>query len=358
MRGWACRWGAARLATCILVAALLAVSCGGGGDEDEQVGTFTLPRTYEQLELSSPKAAVAEFSSAFVRRDFVTAMLLFHPATQTAMATNVTDADFSTWVMPEVEPAVRARIELERGGDHRLDALRVFEIAMEEATVNSGFRVDLAGGIENIVERSSDAFTAVVDATLTASEAPVVFELAPTSDGAWRIRHVRLENGSAIELPFSGRPVLASPVRTLNAATTWRASLPNDTPNDLLRTVATLVSARDYVSMYLLLDSPAQREIGLLLPADGTANSAVTAAVLDDVFDTTGFPLDLSTIELEASEPPEAKVLVPGDSFTFLVANGDEGLDVTVTLDMSGGWRLHRLAKVGDLASPTPFPIG
>ena len=107
-----------------------------------------------------------------------------------------------------------------------------------------------------------------------------------------------------------------------------------------------------------MLDSPAPREIGLLLPADGTANSAVTAAVLDDVFDSTGFPLDLSTIELKASEPPEAKVLVPGDSFTFLVANGDEGLDVTVTLDMSGGWRLHRLAKVGDLASPTPFPIG
>ena len=34
------------------------------------------------------------------------------------------------------------------------------------------------------------------------------------------------------------------------------------------------------------------------------------------------------------------------------------GLDVTVTLDASGGWRLHRLAVVGDLASPVPFPVG
>lgn len=322
------------------------------------MGTFTLPRTYDQLDLGTPAAAVAEFSSAFVRRDFVTAMLLLHPATQASMATDVTNADFSTWVMPEVEPAVRARIELERGGDHRLDALRVFEIAMEEATVNGGFRVDLAGGVEDVTTRSADAFTAVVDATLTASETPVVFELAPMSDGKWRVRHVRLENGSATELPFSGRPVLGSPVRILDAATTWRASLPNDTPNDLMRTVATLVDARDYVSVYLLLDGPAQREIGLLLPTNGTADNHVPAAVLDDVLDTAGFPVDLSTIELGPSEPPEADSQAAGESFTFMVADGDLGLDVTVTLDTSGGWRLHRLAVVGDLASPVPFAVG
>jgi len=334
------------------------VACGGDSAEDEPEGTFTLPRTYDQLDLGSPVAAVAEFSSAYVRRDFVTAMLLIHPATQATMVTDVLNADFSSWVMPEVEPAVLARIELERDGDHALDVLRVFEIAMEEATVNGGFRVDLAGGIDDVSQRSADRFTAVVDAALTTSGEPVVFELAPISDGTWRIRQVRLEDGSAADLPFAGEPLLASPERLLDIATTWRTSLPNGTPNELVQTIVQLVSSRDYVSVYLLLDGPAQRELVSRLPATGTADNHVAAAVLDDVLDTAGFAFDLSLVEVDATEPSGAGGLGPGDSLTFSVADGDVGLDVTVSVDTKGGWRLHRLAVLGDLASPVPFPVG
>lgn len=358
MDGWSTDWAIPRLAICLLAAATVAVGCGGNSDEEQLVGTFTLPRTYDQLDLGSPEAAVAEFSSAFVRRDFVTAMLLLHPATQTTMANDVLTADFSTWVMPEVEPAVRTRIELERDGDHALDVLRVFEIAMEEATVTGGFRVDLAGGIENVTERSADAFTAIVDASLATSGAPVTFELAPVSDGTWRIRQVRLENGSAGDLPFAGGAELRSPERALDITTTWRASLPNNTPNELVQTIVNLVDTRDYVSVYLLLDGRAQREIANVLPPAGTADNRIAAAVLDDVLDTAGFPFDLSLVELESTEPSGAGILTAGDSLTFFVADGDVGLDVTVTLDMRGGWRLHRLAVLGDLASPFPFPVG
>ena len=322
------------------------------------MATFTLPRAYEQLDLATPDAAVAEFNSAFARRDFLTALLLIHPSTQAKMATDVANADFSAWVMPDVEPAVRARIEIERDGDHRLDALRVFEIAMEEATLNGGFRVDLSGGVEDVTVRSSDRFTAIVDGVLTTNQAAVVYELAPMPDGKWRIRHVRLDNGLVTEVPFSGRPPLDSPARTLDTATTWRASLPNESPNALLRTLAALVAAEDPVSVYLLLDAAAQHQIELQLPAGGTAESRVTAAVLDDVLDERGFAIDLSTIVLDPEEPPEAAALAPGESFTFMVADGRVGLDVTVTLDHAGGWRLHRLAVVGDLASPVPFPVG
>ena len=97
------------------------------------------------------------------------------------MTADVAAADFSTWAMPELEPAIRARIELERNGDHHLDTLRVFETAMQEATRNGGLRVDLGGGIEDVRVRTADDFTAVVDAVLSADGAPVVFCLLYTS---------------------------------------------------------------------------------------------------------------------------------------------------------------------------------
>ena len=41
---------------------------GCGSDEPDTVeATFTMPRTYEQLDLASPEATVDEFISAFVR---------------------------------------------------------------------------------------------------------------------------------------------------------------------------------------------------------------------------------------------------------------------------------------------------
>ena len=54
-------------------------------------------------------------------------------------------------------------IAVEQGGDHVLEAGRVFEIAMEEAMANGGFHVDLASGADGLTLRSSDQFTAVVD---------------------------------------------------------------------------------------------------------------------------------------------------------------------------------------------------
>ena len=64
-----------------------AVLTGCGSDEPDTVeATFTMPRTYEQLDLASPEATVDEFISAFVRRDYVTAALILHPDTQVTMA--------------------------------------------------------------------------------------------------------------------------------------------------------------------------------------------------------------------------------------------------------------------------------
>ena len=83
----------------------------------------------------------------------------------------------------------------------------------------------------------------------------------------------------------------------------------------------------------------------------------MTAAVLDDVLDLGGFPIDLGAIEVGDTEPAGSDSAGAGGTLTFMVPDGDVGLDVTVRLDATGGWRLHRIAVVGDLASPVPFPI-
>ena len=47
----------------------------------------------------------------------------------------------------------------------------------------------------------------------------------------------------------------------------------------------------------------------------------------------------------------------PGEALTFLVPLGD-GLDVTLSRDSTGGWRLRRMVPIGDITAPSPFVIG
>ena len=178
MRRTARHWG-----TLLVALALLATACGGGGSDEGTIeATFTSPRTYEQLDLSGPEAAVTEFTSAFVRRDYVTAALILHPDTQRTMTAAAAAGDLSGLITVDAEPSVQARVAIERGADHHLDALRIFEIAMEEAMSNGGLRVDLASGVDAVTVLRQDQFTAVVEAILSTNGNDVVFELAPTSD--------------------------------------------------------------------------------------------------------------------------------------------------------------------------------
>ena len=48
----------------------------------------------------------------------------------------------------------------------------------------------------------------------------------------------------------------------------------------------------------------------------------------------------------------------PGEALTFLVPLGDDGLDVTLSRDSTGGWRLRRMVPIGDITAPSPFVIG
>ena len=127
------RWG-----TVLIAVSLGAVSLTGcGSDQPETVEpAFTLPRSYEDLDLATPEGAVAEFVSAFVRRDYVTAALILHRDTQATMGATIGTDDLSGLVTAQIQAGVVARIAVERGGDHVLEAGRVFEVAMEEAMAN------------------------------------------------------------------------------------------------------------------------------------------------------------------------------------------------------------------------------
>ncbi|MEM8705626.1 MAG: hypothetical protein AAGE98_04170 [Actinomycetota bacterium] len=355
MRGALRRWG-----TLLITFAVLASACGGGGDDEQQIeAAFTLPRTYEKLDLSGPEAAVAEFTSAFIRRDYVTAALILHPDTQRSMAISVAADDVSGFVAPEAAPTVLARIAVERGGDEVVDAARVFEVAMEEAMSNGGFSVDLASGVEGVTLRTSDQFGAVVDGILSTNGLDVVFELAPASDGRWRIRGVRLSNGTPLQVPFSGTPSQMSLARNTEPRDVWRTTLPNASPQELLDTIVTLVDAQDHVSLYLLLDATGQRGVADQLAALTIPDHGLPAPMLDARFDEVGFPVDFTGVEsIPADTLTTAENVGPGEAITFAVTVETGDLDVTMARDSTGAWRLRRMVPVGELTAPTPFVVG
>ena len=171
----------------VLILALVTASCGGGGGDDTQQveSSFTPPRTYEDLDLSSPEAAVAEFISAFARRDYIAAVLILHPDAQRAVSTAVDENDLTSLIATNAEPAVVARMAIERNGDHFLDGMRVFEMAMEEAMTNGGFIVDLASGAEGspCERRISSARSSKASSPPTAATSSSNSPRPPTSVG-------------------------------------------------------------------------------------------------------------------------------------------------------------------------------
>ena len=171
----------------VLTLALVTASCGGGdgGDTQQVESSFTPPRTYEDLDLSGPEAAVAEFISAFIRRDYIAAALILHPDAQRTMSAAVAENDLTGLVAQNAEPAVVARMAIERDGDHLLGGVRVFEVAMEEAMTNGGFIVDLASGAEGspCERRISSARSSKASSPPTAATSSSNSPRPPTSVG-------------------------------------------------------------------------------------------------------------------------------------------------------------------------------
>lgn len=349
------RWGTVWL---VAVSGVM-VLAGCGGDEPETVEpTFTLPRTYEDLDLSTPQAAVGEFASAFVRRDYVTAGLILHRDTQATMEQAFATANVSAVVAPEIQAAVLARLTVERDGDHLLEAGRAFEIAMEAAMADGGFTVDLTSGVDGLTLRSEDRFSAIVDGILAANGNDVTFELAPATDGRWRVRGVRLADGSPTQVPFSGTPSVRSPARSTEPTGVWRSALPNADPQELVETLAAIGSAGDHVSLYLLLDASAQLEVADALGVQPGADHALIASRLDVRLDEVGLGIDFGDVGRVSSDVMATSQQVePGEALTFMVSHGEVGLDVTMSRDSTGGWRLRRMVTAGAITEPSPFPL-
>lgn len=336
------------------------VLAGCGGNEPETVEpTFTLPRTYEELDLSTPQAAVEEFMSAFVRRDYVTASLILHRDTQATLEQSIATTNVTGLVAPEIQAAVLARLTVEREGDHLMEAGRAFEIAMEAAMADGGFKIDLASGADGLNLRSEDRFSAIVEGILATNGNDVTFELAPATDGRWRVRSVRLADGSPTEVPFSGTPSVASPARPGEAAAVWRSALPSADPQELVETLAAVGSAGDHVSLYLLLDRSAQEAVADALGVQPGADHALLSSRLDERLDAVGLGIDFGDLGRVSSDVMATSQQVePGEALTFMLAHGEVGLDVTMSRDSTGAWRLRRLVTAGDITAPSPFPLG
>ena len=81
--------------------------------------------------------------------------------------------------------------------------------------------------------------------------------------------------------------------------------------------------------------------------------------LLDIRLDTTGFPVNVTDVDPIASETLAiAQNVGIGEAITFAVTVGENMLDVTMSRDSTGAWRLRRMVPVGELTAPTPFSLG
>ena len=95
------------------------------------------------------------------------------------------------------------------------------------------------------------------------------------------------------------------------------------------------------------------------LAAASDPNHGLVASQLDARLDTVGFPVDVTEIDGVPGDTMTTSLQVePGEALTFMVPLGDEALDVTMSRDSTGAWRLRRMVPVGDITAPTPFVIG
>ena len=150
-----------------------------------------------------------------------------------------------------------------------------------------------------------------------------------------------------------------APERRIESTDVWRSTLPNSDPQELLQTVAALIGSGDHVSLYLLLDATAQQAVVDRLASGPDPNHGLVASRLDARLDMVGFAVDLAGLGAVPSDIMTTSLQVgPGEALTFLVPLGDDGLDVTLSRDSTGGWRLRRMVPIGDITAPSPFVIG
>ncbi len=340
------------LVTCCLVA----LGCGSDGAGSHSGGL--LPVSYAEMDLSTPELTVAVFVDAFADGDFLTAALLFHPTTQTAMHAALEDESFYEWVDGAGQSALVARLTAELSGDHYTETLRMFDLAMQSAATGGGLRFDFTQGATEINTTTQDTRAALVDVTMRATGVIAIFELSKSVGGDWRIRQIRYANGGLHEFPFSGDPPLASGPTELTEFDAWSDLLPADSPMATVETISRLVAKGDHFSVYLLLSAASQRQALLPLAAldqFGGVEHALGPAALDERLDATGFPFDIDRItELQGGEPITA---AGATTATVVITTETMELEARLVLDTTGRWRLKQIFPIGGSEVVVPFPI-
>jgi len=346
----------ARGISILVICSLFALGCGSDKAETHSGGP--LPVSYGELDLSTPELAVNAFIDAFADGDFVTTALIFHPATQHAMQQAMDDETFYDWIDGAGQGALAARLAAEIGGDHYIDALRMFSLAMQSAATAGGLRFDLTKGASEIVTTVQDSRAALVDVTMRATGVTATIEMGKSQAGDWRVRQIRYANGGMNEFPFSGDPPLPNGPTELTSFNEWHQLLPADTPEAAVETISRLVARGDHLSIYLMLAAASQRQALLPLSAlehFGGVEHGFGPAALDERLDATGFPYDIDKIaELQGGEPITA---AGATTATIIIKTETMELEARLLLDTTDRWRLRQIFPIGGSDIVVPFPI-
>jgi hypothetical protein len=345
----------ARRISVLVVCSLFALGCASEGEKTHSGGP--LPISYEELDLSTPELAVEAFVGAFADGDFITAALIFHPITQEAMQRAMDEETFYDWVDGLGQEALVDRLTAELGGNHYLETLRMFDLAMQSAATAGGLRFDLTQGATELLTTTEDSRAALVDVTMRATGLTATVELA--KQGAdWRVRQIRYPNGGMNDFPFSGDPPIASGVTELTSFDEWYGWLPANSPMATVETIGRLVAKGDHLSIYLLLSAASQRQSLIPLndlPHFGGVEHWLGPAALDERLDTTGFPYDIDKIvQLQGGEPITA---AGATTATVIITTETMELEARLLLDTTNRWRLKQVFPLGGSEVIVPFPI-
>ncbi|MDG2219239.1 MAG: hypothetical protein P8L46_14475 [Acidimicrobiales bacterium] len=340
----------------LIICSVFSLGCGSAEPETHSGGL--LPVSYAELDLSTPELAVNAFVDAFADGDFITVALIFHPATQQAMHQAMDDETFYDWVDGAGQGALVGRLTAELGGDHYIDALRMFDLAMQSGATAGGLRFDFTKGASEIVTTVEDSRAALLDVTMRATGLSATFEMARSQAGDWRVRQIRYANGGMNEFPFSGDPPLPNGPTELASFDKWYQLLPADTPAATVETIGRLVARGDHLSIYFLLAAVSQRQSLLPLKAFdhfGGVEHNFGPAALDERLDATGFPYDIDKIvEIQSGEPLTA---AGATTATVIITTETMELEARLLRDTTNRWRLRQLFPVGASDAVVPFPI-
>lgn len=353
-----------------LCAVSLAVVVTLGACSDDDDVTDDLPPRFDELDLSSPEAAVATFAAAFEQRDYLTAFRALSVESQEVVATlpswffGGSGVGFRyDWLDTQYRMSAADDLGDWVVGRHIDDWILPSELQGEQVlralAAHGALPVDVTNGLSGLhVLRADETDAVVLAVTDVDDETSVVrISLAADRDGRWRLHQLLAPGGDDEVFPFAGPtdgpPSAATEDEWISTAERLR---PDDPDLAIARTIAFFderdwrmfvgsfhpstarsalqaISSFELEGRFLTLDTPDYTEAWRVMVDDGPVVYGYMTSLAYEHGDATGSLLvDLAggkaapavrVDDWSGDEAWAAEVVVDDVTYVVTVARGD-----------------------------------